>query len=422
MEANVGTWFNISIALVVFMGIASGGMFSLVLMSNRRQQLPFTIALGLVLLTAVLGAIGSVSILNDIAGGLANSVVLLILSITLGYALTTLSVLSDSRRKPNTQIGTSALLVDPADRIDVVLLAPGEPPEYNTRHAARRLELADDAVDVPPLLLRPFYMRDIKSKYQAVGPSPYRDSHIELANKVQSRIGNAYRVSPAFYSDEPELAVQLSALIKDGARRIVTSHIRVTDPPDAVSSGELYDGVNAELYGVSMRQTQPMWDSQLLPQIYVRRMIEALPHAGPDLAEVGLLLVGRGHIQSSKAAAERSAEEASFLRRVRDAIVRLGFDENKSAIGWLRHSPTVAESLQGLVSAGCKTVYCIPASFTADGLNTLFDIPAQVDPILKAGSIKFISLGGWNADDLAAEEIAAYIRAASPVLVESRRP
>ncbi|MEP6774980.1 MAG: hypothetical protein ABJA50_05235, partial [Chloroflexota bacterium] len=73
----MGTLFNISIALVVFMGIASGGMFSLVLMSNRKQQLPFTIALGLVLLTAVLGAIGSVSILNDITGGLANSIVLL---------------------------------------------------------------------------------------------------------------------------------------------------------------------------------------------------------------------------------------------------------------------------------------------------------------------------------------------------------
>ena len=417
----MGTWFNISIALVVFMGIASGGMFSLVLMSNRKQQLPFTIALGLVLLTAVLGAIGSVSILNDIAGGLANSIVLLILSITLGYALTTLSVLSDSRRKPNNQIGTAALPVDPADRIDVVLLAPGEPPEYNTRHAARRLELADDAIDVPPLLLRPFYMRDIKSKYQAIGTSPYRDSHIELANKVQSRVGNAHRVSVAFYSDEPELAGKLSTLIKEGARQIVTSHIRITDPPDAVASGELYDGVNAELYGVNMRQTQPMWDSQLLPQIYVRRMIEALPHAGPDLADVGLLVVGRGHIQSSKAAAERSAEEASFLRRVRDAIVRLGFDESKSAIGWLRHSPTVAESLRELVSAGCKTVYCVPASFTADGLNTLFDIPAQVDAIVKVSKIKLISLGGWNADDLAAEEIAAYIRAASPVLVESRR-
>jgi hypothetical protein len=421
MEAQVGTWFNISIALVVFMGIASGGMFSLVLMSNRKQQLPFTIALALVLLTAVLGAIGSVSILNDIAGGLANSIVLLILSITLGYALTTISVLSDTRRKPGIQAGTAALLIDPADRIDVVLLAPGEPPEYNTRHAARRLELADDAVDVPPLLLRPFYMRDIKSKYQAIGPSPYRDSHIELARKVQSRIGNAHKVTLAFYSDEPELAVKLNALIKEGARRIVLSHVRITDPPDAVASGELYDGVNAEMYGVSVRQTQPMWDSQLLPQIYVRRMIEALPHAGPDLTEVGLLLIGRGHIQSGKSAAERSAEEANYLRRVRDAIVHLGFDESKSAIGWLRHSPTVAESLRELVAAGCKTVYSIPASFTADGLNTLFDIPEQVDPIVRASSIKLISLGGWNADDLAAEEIAAYVRAASPLLAESRR-
>jgi hypothetical protein len=413
--------FNISIALVVFMGIASGGMFSLVLMSNRKQQLPFTIALALVLLTSVLGAIGSVSILNDLAGGLANSIVLLILAITLGYALTTFSVLSDSRRKPNTQIGTAALHVDPADRIDVILLASGEPPEYNTRHAARRLELADDPVDVPPLLLRPFYMRDIKGKYAAIGTSPYRDSYMELARKVQSRIDNAYRVSVAFYSDEPELAAKLVALMKEGTRRIVIAHIRVTDPPDAVATGDIFDGIHTEMYGVNMRQTQPMWDSQLLPQIYVRRMIEALPHAGPDLAEVGLLLVGRGHIQSSKAAAARSTEEANFLRRVRDAILRLGFDENKSAIGWLRHSPTAAESLQQLVAAGCKTVYCVPAAFTADGLNTLFDIRAQVDPIVKASGIKLISLGGWNADDLAAEEIAAYVRAALPVLAESRR-
>ena len=184
----MSTWFNISIALVVFMGLASGGMFSLVLMSNRKQQTSFTIVLALLLLTAVLGAIGSVSMLDDIAGGLANSIVLLILAITLGYALTTFSVLSNSRRKPGTEIGTSILKVEPAERTDVILLAPGEPPEYNTRHAARRLELADDAVDVPPLLLRPFYMRDIKSKYQSIGPSPYRE--------VSHRTGAQGSISP----------------------------------------------------------------------------------------------------------------------------------------------------------------------------------------------------------------------------------
>ena len=94
----MSTWFNISIALVVFMGLASGGMFSLVLMTNRKQQTPFSIILGLLVLIALLGAVGSVSIVHDLTGGLANSVVLLVLSSTLGYALTTFSVLSSGRR------------------------------------------------------------------------------------------------------------------------------------------------------------------------------------------------------------------------------------------------------------------------------------------------------------------------------------
>jgi protoheme ferro-lyase len=154
----------------------------------------------------------------------------------------------------------------------------------------------------------------------------------------------------------------------------------------------------------------------------VRRVIEALPQIGADTADVGLLIVGRGHIQSGESSATRYIQESNYLRRVRDALLRLGFDESHTAIGWLRHSPTAGESLQALTSAGVKVVYCIPASFSADGINTLFDIPAQVNPIVAANGIKFISMGAWNADDLAAEEIAAYIRAASPTPTPTRMP
>lgn len=418
----MSTWFNISIALVVFMGLASGGMFSLVLMTNRKQQTPFSIILGLLLLIAVLGAIGSVSIIHDLTGGLANSVVLLVLACTLGYALTTFSVLSSGKRKPPMDPGqiTPATEGNDRDRTDVILLAPGEPPEYNTRHAARRLELADDPQDVPPLLLRPFYMRDIKAKYDSIGHSPYRDSHIELAHKVQSRLDPTHHVSVAFYSDQPTLAEAVVSGLQAGAKHIVVAHVRVTDPPDAVVSGDISEGVNPELYGASLHRAEALWDSQLLPQIYVRRVIEALPHIGSDTEDVGLLLVGRGHIQTGESSATRYIQESNFLRRVQDAMLKLGFDKSKAAIGWLRHSPTAAESLQALISAGAKVVYCIPASFPADGINTLFDIRAQVDPIVSAGAIKFVSLGAWNADDLAAEEIATYVRAASPALTTPR--
>jgi protoheme ferro-lyase len=405
----VSTWFNISIALIVFMGIAGGGMLSLLLMSSRRQQISFAVMLGLVVLIAVLGVTGSVLILNDPLVGLTNAVILLVLSFTLGYALTTFSVLGTTRKKPAEQPPGLE-----QDRTAVVLYAPGEPPEYNPRSAARRLELADDPHDVPPLLLRPFYMRDIRAKYAQIKRSPFRDSHIELAHKVQSRLNSHFVVTPAFYSDAPSLGEVVSRAVEEGYRDIVVTHVRVTDPPDPVLAGDTLEGINLDRYGIRLRHTEPLWDSQLLPQIYVRRLLEAITSQTADGAEAGLLLVGRGHFQGGESSVARFTEESSFLRRVRDAAVRVGFTEARIAIGWLRHSPTAAEALQSLVNAGCKLVYCAPASFSAEGINTLYDIQAQVAPVIQASGVRFLSLGAWNADDLAAEEIAAYVRAAVP--------
>ncbi len=165
----MSTWFNVSIGLMVFMGLASGGMLALVLMATRKQQTTFSIILGLVILIALFGVAISITLLKDALGGLANAVVLLVLAVTLGYALTTFSVLTTARKG-----WTPRAHPIQSDRTAVILLAPGESPEYETRSAARRLELADDPHDVPPLLLRPFYMRDIKTKYTATGRSPYR--------------------------------------------------------------------------------------------------------------------------------------------------------------------------------------------------------------------------------------------------------
>jgi hypothetical protein len=397
---------------MVFMGIASGGMVALVLMAPRRQQATFTIILGLVVIIALFGVVGSISFLGDPVGGLANAIVLLVLALTLGYALTTFSVLTSGRKKRTPQATTSH--GDRTARTAVILLAPGEPPDYETWSAARRLEFADDPQDVPPLLLRPFYMRDIRTKYSVIKRSPYRDFHTELAQKVQSRLDNSYSVTAAFYADRPLLAESVARAIEVGARNIVLANVRVASAPDPVLAGDLMEGINLDHYGVRMRPTEPLWDSQLLPQIYVRRVLEVLPGLGPHAEDAGLLLVGRGHAQVGESAIRRYTEESGFLRRVRDALVRTGFDPKHVAIGWLRHNPTAGESAQTLVNAGCKVIYCLPATFSADGVNTLFDIAAQVDPLLKASGTRFISLGAWNADDLAAEEIASYVRAAAP--------
>lgn len=405
---SLPVYFNISIALLIFMGLASGGLFVLALIAGRKQQATFSIMLGLAFLLALIGVFGSVSAAQDLASGLTSALVLLILAFALGYALTAYSVLSPRKLKWRPQP-----VAKPAQRKAVVCLAPGEPPEYETWSAIRRLEYADDNEDVPPLLLRPFYMQDIRSKYRAVGRSPYRDSHIELSQKVQSRLDSSYRVYDAFYSDHPTLAESVNRALQEGCSRIIIAHVRVTDPPDPVLGGDLLEGIAPESYGARTLEVGPLWNSELLPQIYVRRVLEALPQLNPDAQDIGLLLAGRGHIAKTEAAQARRGQERAFQERVYQALLRLGFDPGHVAMGWLRDRPSIAEALRALAATGCKSVYCMPSSFSADGLNTLYDIPYQANAVAKQSGLRLVWLGAWDADDLAAEEIAAQVRADS---------
>ncbi len=410
---------NISIALIVFMGMASGGMLALVLMSERRQQTSFSAMFGLTLLLAVGGAVGSAAFLRSLSSGLVNGVILLILSFALGYALTTFSVLSSHRQHWDPQAQDN-----PTERTAVICLAPGEPPDYQVRNAAKRLELADDPSDVPPLLLRPFYMRDLKSKYAAIGRSPYKESHLELAQKVQSRLDSStHRVYPAFYSDYPTFAETINQVVEHGLRRVVIAHVRVTGPPDPVQAGDLWEGMNPERLGLKVVEAGPFSSPELLPQVYVRRMLEAVPQVNEDTQSVGLLLVGRGHItpgdgEQNESSAARQTQEHRFLIQVRQALARAGFDESRMAIGWLRYRPSIAEAVRTLTDVGCKSIYWLPASFPADGISTLYDIPLQLEYMAREKEIKLTSLGAWNADDLAAEEIAARVRAVSGVAMQ----
>lgn len=403
-------YLNISVALVVFMGLTSGGILSLVLMSERRQQTNFVIMLGLTLLLALGGGAGMIAVLPNVASSLTNVLVLLVLSMSLGYTLTSFSVLSPRRKKWAVQVPDSNAR---PERTAVVLFMPGEPPEYSVWSAARRLELADDPKDVPPILLRPFYMRDLKHKYASIGSSPYRQHQHNLAEEIRGRLESGYRVYEAYYSDLPTLAEAVVTAIGEGARHIILAHIRVTDPPDPIIQGELLDGLDLNDLGVKVTQVGPVWVSSLLPQIYVRRVIEAVPQADSASEDMGLLLVGRGHGAEGESARARQEQEESFQRKVRQALLRVGFGENRVVIGWVRRSPNCAEALQTLAEAGCKTVYVIPSAFVADGITTLFDIPAQVQSLAAERGLKLNFLPAWNADSLAAEEIAVYVRAVS---------
>jgi protoheme ferro-lyase len=211
------------------------------------------------------------------------------------------------------------------------------------------------------------------------------------------------------------LTTSVATAIEEGANRVIILHLRVADAPDAILSGDLLKGLELKDYEGTVSEAGPLWDTGLLPQIYVRRVLEATAQASDNTENVGLLLIGRGHpVGASEASARRHEEEETFQRRVRRALLRVGFNEAQVIAGWLRHgTPTIAEALSTLIDAGYKSIYWMPSTYPADGVNTLFDIPAQMENVAEAHGVKLISLGAWNADDLAAQEITSRVRQAA---------
>jgi len=406
-------YLSLGAVLVVVMGLVSGGLLALVLMSPAKQRVVYAIMLALSLLLAVLGMLAS----EQIQGrgiGLINAFVLLVLTFALGYALTTFSVLLPRRQK------REATVPGGGNRwTAVICLASGEPPDYDLRSAARRLELADNTEDIPPILLRPFYMRDIRSKLSSIGRSPYRDQMTELARKVQARLPTDQRVSLAYYSDNPTLADTITRVIEEGTRHLMIAHLRVTNPPDAFAAGDLFEGINLENNRIRVTHLFPLWDSELLPQIYVRRVLEAVAMGDAHAEEIGMLLIGRGHSNASESSRVRQMQEESFQERVMQSLQRAGLNEQCIRLAWLRATPGIPEAVDELHAAGCRTVYWLPSSFPADGINTLYDVETQLAVAARKYGMRFTSLGSWNADDLAAEEIAARVRAATKEAVRA---
>ena len=179
----------------------------------------------------------------------------------------------------------------------------------------------------------------------------------------------------------------------------------------------LMDGIDLEGYGVELVTIGPLWNSELLPQLYVRRVLEAVPQIATDPHDIGLLLVGRGHATGEgreSPAMKRYTQERQFQERVKQALVKV--DSTKAGSCWVGCAgiaPRLPEAFQVLAAAGCKAVLWMPSSFPADGLISLYDVPSQLNPLAKNAGIRLNPLGAWNADDLAAEDIAARVRALS---------
>lgn len=415
------------LAIVVTMGLMGGGLVALALMAPRRNQNIFAL---MVAIAGVLGlaavGVSALSVAPFERPGTLGPLLLenlanLLLAGVLGYAVTTYFVLNRrSTREPPLPDRTTAAAAagEGPDKVAVLYFVPAEPETYELAVLAEGLDTRDYRQGVPPILLRPLYLSRVKKQYTRMGTSPARATHLRLAQKVQDRLGRRAKVYICFYNDQPSLAEAATLAIRDGARRLIVLHVRLTDPPPRVKVSDLLASVRPERYGVTVEETSVQWDSELLPRIFVRRAQAAVPAEGR--ADAGLLLVGSGHPALSHpgpgaptdSVLHRQNQELSFQKRVRQALIRGGFTDDKVVICWLQwQEPTVAGAQRQLLAEQPSAIYWLATGFPTEGLATLSEIPHLLREGLPEGAPAAQPLGAWGDDDTVAESLVEKVKA-----------
>jgi protoheme ferro-lyase len=404
----------VALGLLVVMGILTGGMTALALIGPRRLENIFGIGALAGIAGGVFGAvIGPNGLTPLVLPTLVNDALDFTLALFIGYAVTTFFVLS-RRRDPDAPLPEIQRALAGPGKTAVIYFAPAESEAYDPRVAAQGFETADYPQALPPTLLRPLYLRDLKRKYAAVGRDPDRAAHFKLAQKVQDRLGKRYRVYIAFYNDQPALRDVATEALREGSQRLIVLHARLTNPPPQVRPAELLAPLRLARYGATLLETAPLWNSDLLPRLFVRRALAATE--GADRAQVGLLLVGTGHPlprrgQPDSPAQQRQHQEMAFQKRVRLALIRAGFADDKVTLGWLRwQHPRLPAAAAQLAAEGCARIYWIASGLVTDGLTTLHDIPAQLRPAGAATGVEISGLGAWGDEDVVAEAMVERVK------------
>ncbi len=418
----------IELGLIVVMGIVAGGFAALAMIAPRRVQNIFGIGslfgvvggILAVLSGTVLYRLGLTAEAHSLFPSVLNNLFDLILAGFIGYAVTTFFVLSyqvqPDLEPPNVAQAQAAQTF--ADRTAVLYFVPGEAEGYDARVVARSFDTPEYTQALPPTLLRPLYTLDLKRKYEAIGANPYRSLHFKLAQKVQDRLGKRFKVYIAFYDDTPLLSDAATEALRDGARRIIILHARLTNPPPTVRPADMLGSLRLARYGVTLAETVPLWNSDLVPRLFVRRALAATE--GMDRAQIGLLLIGQGHplpqrtppAGTATAGFQRQNQELAFQKRVRHALIRAGFNDDKVVMTWLRwQHPLLEAALAQLLAEGCSHIFWIGSGLLTDGLSTLYDIPHRLHASAAEGGVSVGALGPWNDDDVVAEALVERVKA-----------
>jgi protoheme ferro-lyase len=328
----------------------------------------------------------------------------------LGYLVTTWRFLDmeDEREIPE-------LTREAGDRGEghtaVVYFTHGEPETYNPIGWINQFkEFDEQEIKFIPFPFRPLFVRALRKSYLRVGKSHHRSTHMEMMKSLERTFRESGDESTQFYlsflDDEPRPDAAVIQALNEGASRVIVSEVFLTISNHTAEGEELISELEVtEKFGIPVKYTGPLWDSDTLKSMFVSRANANLGDFSKE--ETGILLVGHGQPDEWDVEwATLTEQETSFRQDILNLLAKDGYRLENLSLAWMEFKePKPAVKVEEFVKNGVRQVLYFSAAISADAIHSQYDVPELVHEAKVPKGTVFKNLGAWNNDPIVIQAI-----------------
>jgi len=288
----------------------------------------------------------------------------------------------------------------------VVYFTHGEPETYNPIGWINQFrEFDEQKIPFVPLPVRPIFAYRLRQGYLRIGRSNHRSIHQQMIRALERRYREQDDTTTRFYlsflDDSPTPAGAAIMALNDGASRLVVSEVFLTVSNHTAEGEEQIRELEIEeRFGVPVRFTGPLYDSETLKRMFVERANANL--GGVAKPQVGILLIGHGQPdQWDREWPTETAHELAFRNGVLDLLVADGFRRENVGLAWMEFKePQPAPKVEELAAKGVRRVLYFAAAISADAMHSQYDVPQMLARARVPAELQLVNLGAWNDDPI----------------------
>jgi sirohydrochlorin ferrochelatase len=325
-----------------------------------------------------------------------------------GYALMARRVLSQDDQRPIPAL-TRAKGDPGRGHTAVIYFTHGEPETYDPIGWINQFKEFDEQnIPFVPVLIRPYFLFQLRKSYLTVGKSDHRTMHTQMLKSLEKEFRAEGDTTTRFYlsflDDDPRPDAAVIQALNEGASRIIVAEVFLTISNHTAEGKELIEALQVEDYA-PIEYTGPLYDSETLKRMFVQRANQHLD--GTDPSKVGVLLVGHGQPdQWDEEWPTETEQELGFRREVLDLFAAEGYARENLSLAWMEFKePKPAEKVQEFARNGVEKVFYFSAAISADAMHSQHDVPALIGQARVPDGYPLMNLGAWNNDPLVIQAI-----------------